>query len=81
MLKHSSYYIICRVRESVPPHRASRPPRQPKRAEVRLVYVGKGEGRVTRSRAYSRLDLSTTGPFNREVEGLGITPSPRSNPV
>ena len=47
---------------------------------MRLVYVGKGEGPVTRSRAYSRLDLSTTGPFNREVEGLGITLSPRSNP-
>ena len=48
---------------------------------MKLVYVGEGEGRVTRSRAYSRLDLSTIGPFNREVEGLGITLSPCSNPI
>ena len=45
-----------------------------------VVYVGEGEGRVTRSRPYSRLILSTTGAFNREVEGLGVVLSPRSNP-
>ena len=45
-----------------------------------MVYVAEGEGRVTRSRSYTRLNLSTTGAFNREVEGLGVTLSPRSNP-
>ena len=47
---------------------------------MRVVYVAEGEGRVTRSRAYTRLHLTSNGAFNREVEGLGITLSPRSNP-
>ena len=47
---------------------------------MRLVYVAEGEGPVTRSHSYTRLNLSTTGAFNREVEGLGVVPSPRSNP-
>ena len=45
-----------------------------------MVYVAEGEGRVTRSRPYSRLTLTSHGPLNRAVEGLGILQSPRSNP-
>ena len=45
-----------------------------------VVYVAEGEGRVTRSKPYTRLIHSTSGAFNREVEGLGVTLSPRSNP-
>ena len=45
-----------------------------------MVYVAEGEGRVTRSRPYTRLNLQATGDLNRQVEGLGVTLSPRSNP-
>ena len=45
-----------------------------------MVYVAEGEGPVTRSRAHTRLHLTSTDSSNREVEGLGIPLSPKSNP-
>ena len=40
--------------------------------------MAEGGARLTRSRPHTRLQLTTTGPFNREVEGLGVLLSPRS---